>query len=163
MKTIVLVRHGKSSWKYDVGDKERPLKKRGVNDANAVSREFEKTKFQPDLVLSSPANRALSTCKIFIKNLGYSNDILEIRNELYDFGGHSVINCIKALDDTHEQIMIFGHNHAFTSITNSFGSEYIANLPTTGLVMINFDIDSWKDLKQGKTELMIIPSALRTN
>lgn len=163
MKTIVLVRHGKSSWKYDVGDKERPLKSRGINDANTVSREFEKVKYQPDIVLSSPANRALSTCKIFLKNLGYSDNILEITNKLYDFGGHSVVNCIKALDDQHENIMIFGHNHAFTSITNTFGSDYIDNLPTTGLVMINFDINSWKDLKQGKTQLMIIPRTLRTN
>jgi phosphohistidine phosphatase len=161
MKTIVLVRHAKSSWKYDVGDKERPLKKRGVNDALIVSNAFKTVNFRPDIVLSSPANRAFSTCKIFLKTLEYSDDILKIEEGLYDFGGYSVVNCIKAQDDIHESLMIFGHNHAFTSISNTYGSKYIDNLPTAGLVMINIEIDSWKELKPGITALMLIPSELK--
>ena len=59
------------------------------------------------------------------------------------------------------EIMIFGHNHAFTSITNIFGSTFIENLPTSGLVKINFDVNSWSDIKSGETELILIPKELK--
>jgi len=161
MKSLVLVRHGKSSWEYDVGDKERPLKKRGKNDAKNVAIEFSKINFEPDKVFSSPANRALSTCKIIIENLKISNDKLMITEDLYDFGGSSVLNFLKNLDDNYQNVMIFGHNHAFTSVSNLLGTQYIDNLPTSGLVMIDFNIDSWSDLDKGQTRLMLIPSELR--
>lgn len=161
MKTLVLVRHAKSSWEYDVGDRERPLKKRGKNDAKIVSMEFLKANFQPDMVFSSPANRALSTCRIFLENLDISNDKLEVTNELYDFGGSSVLNFLKNIDDNYQNVMIFGHNHAFTSVSNLLGSKYFDNLPTSGLVMIDMDIDSWADLQKGETRLALIPSELR--
>ena len=57
--------------------------------------------------------------------------------------------------------MIFGHNHAFTSISNIFGSIFIDNLPTSGLVKINFDTNNWADIKQGQTELILIPKELK--
>lgn len=57
--------------------------------------------------------------------------------------------------------MIFGHNHAFTSISNIFGNIFIENLPTSGLVKLNIDIDNWKDLKTGTTDLLIIPKELK--
>ena len=57
--------------------------------------------------------------------------------------------------------MIFGHNHAFTSISNIFGTAYMDNLPTSGLVKIDFEIEDWKDLKKGVTKLIIIPKELR--
>ncbi|MBT8273915.1 MAG: histidine phosphatase family protein [Bacteroidia bacterium] len=161
MKSLVLVRHAKSSWEYDVGDKERPLKKRGKNDAKIVSNEFLNTEFQPDMVFSSPANRAHSTCKIFQETLGIPDDKLEVTDELYDFGGSSVLNFLKNLDDNYQNVMIFGHNHAFTSVSNLLGSQYFDNLPTSGLVLIDFNIDSWADLNKGKTRLALIPSQLR--
>jgi len=161
MKQLLLVRHAKSSWKYDVNDAERPLKKRGFKDATLVSNALKKSSFTPDIIFSSPANRALSTCKVFITNLGYNDEILNIKDELYDFGGQNVINFITKIDDSYEKVMIFGHNHAFTSICNIFGDQYIDNLPTSGLVIINFDVTSWKTIKKGITELTIFPRDLK--
>lgn len=161
MKTIVLVRHGKSSWEFDVADRERPLKKRGIIDANLVSEKFRENEFLPECVISSPANRALSTCKIFLQNLNISDKVLEISDEIYDFGGQNVLNFIKRLDDKINSIMIFGHNHAFTSITNLFGTTYIENLPTSGLVKLTFDIKKWDAIESGKTELIIFPKHLK--
>lgn len=161
MKTLVLVRHAKSSWKYDLPDKERPLKSRGLNDAELVSKHFKNKGFTPDMVYSSPANRALTTCNIFIKNLKVTNNLLKIDNKLYDFGGQSVTNFIKNLDDDLQNVVIFGHNHAFTSVVNKFGSEYIENVPTCGLVKIDFDVDKWSDIQKGKTSYVLIPKDLK--
>ena len=162
MKTLILVRHAKSSWEFDVGDRDRPLKKRGINDANLVSNDFKKDNFQPDVVFSSPANRAYSTCKIFVDNLNLPKDKIQITEQLYDFGGHGVLNFVKNLNDELDKVIIFGHNHAFTSVSNQLGNRDIENLPTSGLVKINFEIDSWHDLQPGDTELIITPRDLKT-
>ncbi|MEO1032449.1 MAG: histidine phosphatase family protein [Bacteroidota bacterium] len=161
MKSIVLVRHGKSSWEFDVSDRQRPLKQRGINDAQLVANEFIKSNKIPKHIFSSPANRALSTCKIFAKIFSLSENSISIEDSLYDFGGENVLHFIKALPNTYDDIMIFGHNYAFTSIANIFGDKFIENVPTSGLIKLKFDIANWQDLKQGTTELIIIPKELK--
>ncbi|HXJ98507.1 MAG TPA: phosphoglycerate mutase family protein [Gelidibacter sp.] len=157
MKTIVLIRHAKSSWDENVGDIKRSLSSRGFSDANLVSKAFKTYHFYPDAVYSSPANRALTTCTIFMENLGLPTNKLFVEDVLYDFGGNQVRRFINSLDDHFDKIMIFGHNHAFTSLANSFGDVYIDNLPTSGLAMIDFDNDHWKDLSHGKTRIVLTP------
>ena len=58
--------------------------------------------------------------------------------------------------------MLFGHNHALTYFVNTYGDDYIENLPTSGLVIFEFDIATWKDLKPGKIIDLIIPKNLRS-
>ncbi len=161
MKIITLVRHGKSSWEFDVSDRDRPLKKRGVNDAILVSDYFKNEGVYPEFIFSSPANRALSTCRIFINQLEFNYKFLQISEELYDFGGHQVIDFIKNLSEDYNNVMIFGHNHAFTSICNIFGDHYIDNLPTSGLVSIEFEVDRWNAIENGRTSLTIFPRDLK--
>lgn len=161
MKSITLVRHAKSSWKYDVTDRERPLKSRGKNDAKLVSLEYLKHNLAVDKVFSSPAKRAYTTCQIFSKHVGFNINEVAVIDDLYDFGGENVISYIKSLSNDIDSIMIFGHNHAFTSISNIFGTAYMENLPTSGLVKIDFEIEDWKDIKKGVTKLIIIPKELR--
>ncbi len=161
MKTVVLVRHGKSSWEYDVTDKDRPLKNRGLKDAKLVANQFSKQSDIPKYIFSSPANRALNTCKIFTNSFDFPETTIKVVEGLYDFGGENVINFIKNLPNNYTDVMIFGHNHAFTSISNIFGNIFIDNLPTSGLVKLNFEIDNWMDLKKGTTEFIIIPKELK--
>lgn len=161
MKEITFVRHAKSSWEYDVNDRERPLKNRGINDSHLVSSSFKETNFTPDAIFTSPAVRARKTCKIFVKNLYKSSIVVRIEEEIYDFGGSQLINFIKSLDNELNKVMIFGHNHALTSIVNSFGSKYVVNVPTSGLIKISFDVDDWNDIKKGITTLTIFPRDLK--
>jgi phosphohistidine phosphatase len=161
MKNLILVRHAKSSWDHDVSDDKRPLAKRGTSDAHLVSIEFKGQSFKADKIFSSHANRALSTCKIFLKNLKISDNLLVISHKLYDFSGENVKDFIKSIDNHLNNVIIFGHNYAFTSVSNHFGSVFIDNLPTCGLVWIQFDIDSWKDADKGTTKLIIKPKDLK--
>lgn len=161
MKQLVLVRHAKSSWEHDVNDAQRPLKMRGFNDAALVSKSFGNHVIIPEIIFTSPANRALTTCKIFMKNLGFDDNNLQIKEELYDFGGQNVIDFMKNMDNSYETVMIFGHNHAFTSICNIFGDQFIDNLPTSGLVVIDFDVSDWHKIKKGFTKLTIFPRDLK--
>ncbi|MCK5400993.1 MAG: histidine phosphatase family protein [Flavobacteriaceae bacterium] len=163
MKKLTIVRHGKSSWEYDLSDIERPLKKRGITDIKAVSKEFKIKYLQPEVVFSSPAKRALETSNIFLKNIDFSYENRHVSSQIYDFGGKNLISFIKSIDNKYKHVMIFGHNHAMTYFINTYGNMYIDNLPTSGLAIFEFDIASWKDLKPGKTIEILIPKNLRRN
>lgn len=160
-KRIIIVRHAKSSWEFNLPDKERPLTNRGINDASLVSKYLKKKLEIPDAVFSSPANRSLSTCDIFLSALSINKEKLNVINDLYDFDGDNVIRFIKSLNNKYKNVMIFGHNHAFTSISNIFGDKFINNLPTSGVVVIKFNTNDWKKIDKGKTELLLFPKQLK--
>ncbi|MBU3026990.1 MULTISPECIES: SixA phosphatase family protein [Zobellia] len=161
MKTLVLVRHGKSSWDYSVGDRDRPLQERGIRDALKVSSAFKPQAVKIDKVFSSPANRALHTCMIFMRQLGLPLAKVEITDELYDFSGESVFDFVEKLDDALDSVLVFGHNHAFTYVANSLGNTYIDNVSTSGLVHLDFNVDFWKSVQKGTTKQTIFPKDLR--
>ncbi|PWL37584.1 histidine phosphatase family protein [Flagellimonas aquimarina] len=161
MKTVILVRHGKSSWDYEVSDKDRPLKERGINDAQIVAKKFKTEDIEMDFAYSSPANRALHTSMIFLRNLEYDLGNFQVDESLYDFSGQSVKTFVEGLDNKMSTVMIFGHNYAFTNLANTWGDQYIENVPTSGLVQIKFETDQWSKISKGITETIIFPKQLK--
>ncbi len=165
MKQLILVRHGKSSWEYSVSDKDRPLLERGIADAFLVADKFSTNAntnaVAIDAIFSSPANRALHTSMIFLRQLHFPFDKFHVAGQLYDFTGNHVIEYVKGLDDGLETVMIFGHNHAFTHLANSLGNTHIENVPTSGLVHLQFETNNWKSIAKGRTVLTIFPKRLR--
>ncbi|MGB5419549.1 SixA phosphatase family protein [Algibacter sp.] len=161
MKKLILVRHAKSSWEYDVTDHERPLKSRGYKDADIVSKAL-KGRLKPDLVISSDAARTKETSDIFVSNLNINTDIVTYNHDLYDFSGANLLQVIKSCDNIINTLMIFGHNHALTAFVNTYGDTYIDNVPTSGVVIIEFDINQWHDLKPGKTLTTLFPRDLKS-
>ena len=161
MKKLTIVRHAKSSWEYDVIDHERPLTERGITDAGIVSNELKKMSFSPDFVMSSDALRAKSTAGIFVANLNISSDIFKQSHDLYDFSGEKLLAEIMAVNNAYSSLMVFGHNHALTHFVNTFGNKYIDNVPTCGVVIMEFDITDWKHLTKGNTAKTIFPRDFR--
>ena len=162
MKKIILVRHAKSSWLHDVIDHQRPLKARGVKDADIVSKFLNIKKPIIDVVFSSDALRAKTTAEIFISNLNIDKNLVKLNHDLYDFSGEDLIRVIKTCNCNITTLMIFGHNYALTAFVNHFGDEYIDNVPTSGVVIIEFDIEDWSLLKQGKTLQTLFPRDLKS-
>ncbi|GGH43000.1 phosphohistidine phosphatase [Mangrovimonas yunxiaonensis] len=164
MKNLILVRHAKSSWEYDVRDFDRPLKSRGKNDAITVAERFKTSGLLPDLIMTSGANRAKTTAELFNKTLKIPNDRFVVTNELYDFSGGAVMHAITSCDNAVTTLMVFGHNHALTYLANSLGDRGIDNVPTSGLVSIAFNVDNWQDINTntGKTMLTLFPKDIRT-
>lgn len=142
-------------------DKDRPLKERGIADGHLVSSVFYSRDIQIDAVFSSPANRALHTCLIFLRQLDFPFGKFELSEMLYDFSGDSVLEFVRNMDNDLKTVMVFGHNHAFTHIANSLGNSYIDNVPTTGLVQLQFQTQQWASLKKGTTVQTIFPKHLR--
>ncbi|MEJ6791584.1 MAG: histidine phosphatase family protein [Lacinutrix sp.] len=159
MKTLLLVRHAKSCWKNNLPDFDRPIKKRGIKDANLISKDL--ADLSPDIILCSAANRTRLTADIFIKNLSLENVNIKYLKDLYDFSGEALIEVIQTIDNSCNTVMVFGHNYALTNFVNTFGNKYVDNVTTSGFVKINFDIKSWKNLSKGKTEKIVFPKHLK--
>lgn len=158
MKTLYIVRHAKSSWKYDdVNDIDRPLKERGIKDAHLVSKFLTKEINKPDVFISSSANRALHTGVIFCENFGYPLANLKIKKQLYSFSDGYLVKTIKALDDSFDSAIIFTHDHGINTFVNKFGNKPIAHVSTCGVIGIQFDNKHWKSIKKGTTVLVEFP------
>ncbi|MDH7445680.1 SixA phosphatase family protein [Aquimarina sp. 2201CG14-23] len=161
MKTLYIIRHAKSSWEFDVDDHKRPLNNRGLRDADLIGKKLKTIVKSVDKILSSDAERAKTTAKIILDNLDFDDSIFSLEPKLYDFNGHQVMEVIKGCSDEINTLMIFGHNHAFTSIANLYGNKVIDNLPTAGLVGIEFEVNDWKSISVGNTFLTLFPKELR--
>lgn len=161
MKTLYMVRHAKSSWEFDLTDHKRPLNKRGEEDGILVAQNIKDKLKPPQKIVTSDATRAFSTAIYFKEAFGVSEKNFTTNNRLYDFGGNEVMNIIKSLDNSLDIVMIVGHNHAFTSIANMLGSNYIDNLPTCGFVALQFDENKWNNITAGATILTVFPRDLK--
>lgn len=158
MKTIYIVRHAKSSWEYQgIKDMDRPLKKRGINDAYLVSAILKEKIPKPDAFITSSAIRALSTAVVFCNNFGFPLSNLKINRSLYNFSDGYLVKTIKALDDEFDSAIVFSHDHGINDFVNKFGSESIAHVPTCGVIGIQFDNNHWKSIKKGTTVLKEFP------
>jgi len=161
MKTLILVRHAKSSWKYDVEDIDRPLNKRGKQDAKLIAKHTKQFNYQPNLVWCSPAQRTLETAKYFLKHWKIPAKIFKQKEQLYDFSGSKLIDSIKNCDNAINTLMIFTHNYAITYFANAYSSHFFDNIPTCGFVVIHFDMDNWEDLQKGNLGYHLFPKGLK--
>ena len=161
MKRLILVRHGKSSWNNDFPDHKRPLKKRAYNDAEVVLNAFQNF-YQPGAIFwTSYAVRAHETAKLFKERLNIEDVDFKVKEDLYTFNQNELLSEIMTCDDSRDKLIVFGHNPAMTILVNSLGDKKIDNLPTTGLCVIDFQVESWKEIRKGKTILTLLPKNLR--
>jgi phosphohistidine phosphatase len=161
MKRLYLIRHAKSSWENHKIDLNRPLKNRGITDVKLVAMHTKKLFKLPDFILCSPSKRTQETAKIFQDTWHIDNVLMTIKDELYDFSGVNLIKTILECDDSINNLMIFAHNFAVTDFVNTFGTIDVNSVPTSGFVVIDFKITSWRNLKKGNTVYKVWPKELR--
>lgn len=150
MKTLCLIRHAKSSWDYpDLDDFDRPLNKRGRKDAPKMGKILKEKTGAPDLILSSPALRALKTAVIIGKETGYADDI-RVNPAIYHSGASGLWKIIRSVPAGIEKLYLFGHNPEFTELANQLTSQVIDNLPTCGIFCVQWNVDSWAGVRKGE-------------
>ncbi|KPJ90982.1 MAG: hypothetical protein AMS18_09660 [Gemmatimonas sp. SG8_17] len=147
MKTLLLVRHAKSSWKDQaLADCDRPLNNRGMRDAPRMGKRLANRQVQPDLVVSSPAVRAMSTAKAIATEIGYPATKIAVEECIYHGGIAGLLRAIHELDDAANCAMLFGHNPELTSLVNQLAHCSIDNVPTCGVAEIKFTATSWREI-----------------
>lgn len=161
MKSLILIRHAKSSWKAPLKDIDRPLDNRGILDAHLVAANC--LPFLPStyVLFSSIAKRASHTAYIFAQIFLYPIESIIFKDELYTFDASQLEEIIKSSSNSLESIILFGHNEAITNFVNKFGDVYIDNVPTAGFVSLQFNTDNWAKISKGKTEKIIFPKKLK--
>jgi len=145
MRTLTLIRHAKSSWKDStLNDFDRPLNKRGTHDAPLMGRLLRQQGIAFDLLVTSPALRALTTARLIAEALGYPERDLSVQPELYDADIKQLLAVIRRLPDQATTVGLVAHNPGLTGLCNYLGGENIENLPTCAVAAIAFDLDNWQ-------------------
>jgi phosphohistidine phosphatase len=150
-KTILLVRHAKSSWDNDnMGDYERPLNERGKRDAPEMARRLLKKKQHIDLFVSSPAKRAKRTAEFFAREFNVDEDKILFIPRLYHAASLDFIETIQELDDAFDHAAIFSHNPGITDFASSLTATRIDDMPTCAVIAFKIMTDRWAEFKNAE-------------
>jgi len=166
MKELVLVRHAKSDWvNENTKDIDRPLSQRGYDDAYFLSKWYNEEMALPDLIVSSPATRALNTAFIFARTFNIKEKEILIEESLYESDLKSYLKVISQTDNKVNRLMVFGHNPIMTNLTNELNKDLqFENIPTCGIIKIGFEFNDWKEIlskAEGKLLLNKFPKSFK--
>ncbi len=153
-KTLILVRHAKSSWDdLTLTDFERPLNERGKTDSPRMAKRLKDKKIKIDAFISSPAKRAKKTAGFFIKEFGGKEKEIILVPALYDASVEAFYQTISNVEDTLNSIAVFSHNSGITSFANELTDQTkLDNMPTCSVFAVKCNIKKWKDFKDSKKE-----------
>jgi phosphohistidine phosphatase len=154
MKTLYLLRHAKSSWAApEQKDYDRPLDERGLEEAAQMAARLMERSERPQLVISSPALRALSTARIVCETLGMPSEGIIENRQIYLAGSPKLQQLVSLFDESAVSAMLVAHNPALTDLANDLAHAGIDNIPTCGLVTLELPIEHWAELLPGSGRL----------
>ncbi len=158
MKTLILVRHAKSSWNDQAQrDIDRPLNERGRQDAPLMADNLDKRGTHPQRVLCSPALRTASTAEIFANHLSIPKALIHLERQIYLAGSGHLLQLVRQQDDNIDSIMLVGHNPALTDFFNELCRDArLDNMPTCCVAELSLPVDQWSSLQFGQAELKYI-------
>ena len=146
-RRLYIIRHGKSSWDNEgLDDIDRPLAERGIRNAAEMAQRLLEEGMVPELILSSPASRALNTALIMLRTWGLEPRKLQIHDPLYDAYLEEIKQVVSEAPPEISQLAIYGHNPSFTMYANHFLEKRLDNLPTAGVVIVTLESEGWKGI-----------------
>ncbi len=165
MKTLILIRHAKSSWDdTTLPDFDRPLNDRGKKDAPKMAKRLSGKKVNIDAFISSPAKRAKKTAEIFIKEFDRDESDIILFPSLYHADVKDFYEAISVTDDKFKSIAVFSHNPGITSFANTLVKKaQIDNMPTCSVFAVNADIKNWSEFKDAKKEFLFFDFPKKDN
>jgi phosphohistidine phosphatase len=151
VKRLVIIRHAKSSWANAlVEDFDRPLNERGKKDAPLMAKRLKEKKVLPDLMITSPAKRALSTAKKFAKVFDVDKSSIKKEPKLYHASENILLKTAKDINEKLNTVFLVGHNPGLTEFVNITSNLEIDNIPTTGVVVL--EISQWSKFGKEKAK-----------
>ncbi|MGN6166258.1 MAG: SixA phosphatase family protein [Flavisolibacter sp.] len=155
MKTLILVRHAKSSWDAPGrSDMDRPLNERGKQDAPEMAKRLKARKLDVDLFVSSTAKRARKTAKYFAEAFDVQKDDIKLAEDLYLATPHAFQKTIAELNDKHDVVAVFSHNPGITEFSNSLTNVRIDDMPTCSMFALTIDTNSWNDFEGAEKKFL---------
>ncbi|MEJ6982298.1 histidine phosphatase family protein [Pedobacter sp. P351] len=153
MKQLLLIRHAKSDWSNSgLSDFERPLNKRGNKDAPVMADRLLNKHLIPQAIISSPALRALTTAKYFAEVFNIDKKEIQKEPAIYEASPNTLLSIVNGLDNKFDFIALFGHNPGITNFAISLCDTNIYDMPTCGVILIEFPFDDWKLISKNTGE-----------
>ena len=161
MKKIIIIRHAKSDWSNSTSDLDRPISKRGVNDAKIISKIFDSQDLRPEIIYTRQKEQLkprgfLEKKSKYLFNL----DCLEV-DELYDFNGNGVKSFIKNLNKKLSTVLIFTHNNSCNFLVNDFANRFNLHVPTCGMLIFEFNVSLWTEIEKSNSFSFFFPKQYR--
>ena len=155
MKTLILVRHAKSSWEdLSQSDFDRPLNERGKKDAPVMAERLKEKEITPDLFVSSPAKRARKTARIFAEAFGKEKKEVVLVEGLYEASLQAFESTVAGLNDEAGVVVLFAHNPGITQYGNTLSNVRIDDMPTCGVFAVAADTGRWADFKEATKKFL---------
>lgn len=155
MKTLILIRHAKSSWNQEgLSDSERPLNERGKKDAPEMAKRLRKRGLKIDAFVSSPAERAFRTARYFAKEFDVKKEEIKVENALYGALPSQFAEVVTSLKDKYDTVAVFSHNPGITDYVNTLCNVHTDNMPTCGIFAVQADVDSWQSFTKAEKNFL---------
>lgn len=151
MKKLLLIRHAKATHETGYQDFERPLKYSGLQDAALMAARLHENGFIPQLLISSPALRTISTANVFSEHLAVPR-AEEIKG-IYEADLDGLVNIVNELPDAYDFIGLVGHNPGISQLLYYLTSQ-LQDVPTCTVALIEFDVKEWDAIKSAGGKLI---------
>ncbi len=164
MKTLLLLRHGKSDWEANyVGDHERPLARRGEKAASKVGRFLAGTSQVPELVICSTALRARQTLENAMDAGNWGSIDVVNDKTIYLASYEQLVSCVASIADEYERVMLVGHEPTTSILAGQLIGGASIRFPTAAIARIDLNIDHWKSCRSGIGTMIwhVIPAHLK--
>jgi phosphohistidine phosphatase len=147
MKTLLILRHAKSSWKKpELPDHERPLNKRGKKEAPLVGKYLKENDLVPDLILSSNARRAQETAQAVAEACGFEGQV-DLYQDLYLSEPTIYLDILRCLPDDAKRVLVVGHNPDVEELLTLL-TEVDEHMTTAALAVVALPISSWEEMNE---------------
>jgi phosphohistidine phosphatase len=155
MKTLILVRHAKSSWNHPgLSDFDRPLNERGKTDAAEMAKRLKEKGIKIDLFISSPAKRAKKTARLFADEFEVTKDEIKLVDQLYLATREAFKETISGINDKYDNVILFSHNPGTTEFANTLTNVHIDDMPTCGIFAVQIDTQNWSAFEQADKKFL---------
>lgn len=155
MRFLTLIRHAKSSWDNPLlRDFDRPLNPRGLSDAPLMGEVLRNANVTFDIIVSSPAVRAITTAQLISKEVHYRQDDIVEEPRIYEASPDTLLEVIHDLDARKHNAALVGHNPGFTELANLLVKDAIGELPTCAIVRMSFEVGDWSEIQPGLGRLI---------
>lgn len=154
MKQLLLLRHGHSGEKLSgQTDKQRTLSLIGMQQAASVGLFIHNHHVTVNTIISSSADRAVTTAQLVAERISYDSDLIAIDDDLYNGSVGTYINVIRNTDN-HHHLLVVGHNPTISYLTEYLTQTASGDMAPADLVVLNVDVQQWKDVAQGKATVV---------
>ena len=155
MKTLIAIRHAKSSWDA-AGQKDfdRTLNERGKKDAPEMAERLKEKGLKIDLFVSSPAKRAYKTARYFADVFKKGKEEILLVDQLYEAPLEMFYNVVSSLNNKHDVVALFSHNPGITAFVNTLTEVRTDNMPTCSLFAVQAETKDWETFKESSKKFL---------